>query len=334
MLTNKLNIISAAVPTATKQEAELIAVLKSSDASLKDKWDACRNLALVGTDEAVGTLAGMLGEDERVSHYARYALEPIPSPKVDQALRDALGKVKGTPLVGVIGSIGVRRDAKAVDSLVKFLSDSNPQVAQAAARALGSIGTGGAAEALLRALPDAPEKNQLDVCEGLFRCAEELQANGWVAEAREIYDRLCEIRAPHQVRSAALRGAVLTRGDDGLPMLVKALHGDDFTQVAAAVRTAQEMPGSLVSEVLAAELSKLDADRQIVVIQTLGKRGDSVAVSALVAAAKKGDNNVRIEAIRSLAEIGDDKAAPALKELAKDSDAEVAKAAKESLVVF
>mgnify|MGYP006300550109 CR=1 FL=1 len=142
MLTNKLNVVSAAVPTATNQEAELIAVLKSSDASLKDKWDACRNLALVGTDEAIETLAGMLGEDERVSHYARYALEPIPSPKVDQALRDALGKVKGTPLVGVIGSIGVRRDAKAVDSLVKFLSDNNPQVAQAAARALGSIGTG------------------------------------------------------------------------------------------------------------------------------------------------------------------------------------------------
>ena len=46
---------------------------------------------------------------------ARYALEPIPDPSVDDALRDALGKLKGRLLVGVIGSLGVRRDAKAVD---------------------------------------------------------------------------------------------------------------------------------------------------------------------------------------------------------------------------
>ena len=46
---------------------------------------------------------------------ARYALETIPDPSVDDALRDALGKLKGRPLLGVIGSLGVRRDAKAVD---------------------------------------------------------------------------------------------------------------------------------------------------------------------------------------------------------------------------
>jgi len=334
MITNKLNVVSAAVPTATDQEAKLIAVLKSSDASLKDKADACRNLALVGTEEAVEPLAAMLGEDERVSHIARYALEPIPSPKVDQVLRDALGKVKGTPLVGVIGSIGVRRDAKAVDSLAKFLKNDNPLVAQAAARALGSIGTGDAAEALLDNLSSASSENQLAFCEGLFRCAENLEANGWVAEARGIYDRLRKIRGLHQVRAGALRGAVLTRGNDGLPILLEALHSDDYVMAAAAARIAQEMPGTQVTEVVAAELGKLPTDKKILMIQTLGKRGDSVAVSALMAAAKKGDKNVRIEAIRSLAEIGDAKAAPGLKELAKDSDGDVAKAARESLVVF
>ena len=126
-------------PRPRSQEAKLIAVLKS-DAPRKDKADACRELALIGTKDAVAPLAALLG-DEKLAHMARYALEPIPDPAVDDALRDALGKLKGRPLVGVIGSIGVRRDAKAVEPLSKLLKDTDPDVAQAAARALGRIGT-------------------------------------------------------------------------------------------------------------------------------------------------------------------------------------------------
>ncbi len=81
-------------------EAELIAVLKSN-ASREEKAGACRKLALVGTRASVPALAALLG-DEALGHMARYALEPIPDPAVDAALRDALGKVKGRPLVGVI----------------------------------------------------------------------------------------------------------------------------------------------------------------------------------------------------------------------------------------
>ena len=78
----------------------------------------------------------------------------------------------------------------------------------------------------------------------------------------DIYDRLREVKAPHQVRAAALRGAILTRQTDGLPLLSTALHGDDFTLVLAAVRTAQEMPGSQVTRLLAGELAALPADRK------------------------------------------------------------------------
>ena len=40
---------------------------------------------------------------------------------MDKALREAAGKLQGRLLVGVIGSIGVRRDTKAVSLLAKFL---------------------------------------------------------------------------------------------------------------------------------------------------------------------------------------------------------------------
>src|SRR5664279_4686386 len=129
---------NAPQPSTADQEKKLIAVLKS-DAPEKEKADACRELARVGTKDAVAPLAALL-PDEKLSHMARYGLETIPSPAVDEVLRDAAGKLHGSQLVGVIGSIGVRHDTKAVEILANLLHDSDNDVAQAAARALGKVG--------------------------------------------------------------------------------------------------------------------------------------------------------------------------------------------------
>lgn len=316
-------------PATTDQVNTLIAVLKS-DAPQKEKADACRELARIGTKDAVAPLAALLA-DEKLSHMARYGLETIPDAAVDKALREALTKLRGMPLVGVIGSIGVRRDAGAVKALTGLLHDSDNDVAQAAARALGSIGTKAAAKALLGALPNVLAPNQLAFCEGLLRCSETAVARGDRKEAMAIYDRLRQIQAPQQVRTAALRGAILTRQEDGLPLLAQALHSDDYSQVCAAARTAQEMPGASVTRLLTSELAGLPADRQVLLIQTLAKRGDDAAVPALVAAARSGGKPVRMAAIRALAEIGKPAALPVLLELLGDADREIAQAAQESL---
>ena len=83
-------------PLLTRPQDQLIAVLKS-DATHKEKSDACRELAVIGTKAAVPTLVAML-PDETMSHMARYALETIPDPSVDQAFRAALSQLKGRPL--------------------------------------------------------------------------------------------------------------------------------------------------------------------------------------------------------------------------------------------
>src|ERR1035441_3236263 len=96
-----------AQPTTKEQVAKLCAVL-SSDAPQKDKADACRELARIGTKDAVAPLAALLAY-EQLSHGARYGLETIPDAAVDKALRDAAGKGPGRQFVGVIGSLGDRR---------------------------------------------------------------------------------------------------------------------------------------------------------------------------------------------------------------------------------
>lgn len=196
-------------PAPQEQESQLIAVLKS-DAPQKEKVDACRKLAQVGTKDAVPAMAAILG-DKKLSHMARYGLEPIPSPAVDDALRDALAKLKGPPLVGVIGSIGVRRDAKAVAPLVKMLQDPDPVVVRATARALGKIGTPEAGEALKQTLAKAPDATRLAVADACLGCAEALLAQGNRTQAAAMYDCVGNAELPKHFRVAATRGAILVK---------------------------------------------------------------------------------------------------------------------------
>ena len=318
------------VPATKEQENKLIAVLKS-DAPRKEKADACRLLSIIGTKDAVGPLAALLG-DEELSHMARYGLEPIADSAVDEAFRDALGKLKGRPLVGVIGSVGVRRDAKAVPALANMLGASDADVAQAAARALGSIGTSAAGKALQGTVGKAPAGNQAAFCEGLLRCAERLAVDGRQKEAIAIYDQLREMKAPHQARGGAVRGAILTRGKDGLVLLREYLRSDDYILFSAAAQAAQELPGDkAVTDALTAELNKLVGDSRVLVIKTLGARGDAGALPTLFGLAKSGDKSARLEAIAATAMIGDASAVPVLVEILGDGDRAISSAAQEAL---
>jgi len=319
-------------PATKTQVNKLIAVLQS-DATYKEKADACRQLAVIGTKDSIAPLAALLG-DEKLSHMARYGLEPIPDPAVDDALRSALGELKGRPLVGVIGSIGVRRDAKAVGPLTKMLQDPDTQVAQAAARALGKIGNSASAKAMQGVLPNAPASNKLALCEGLFRCAEALAAKGHRKKAIAIYDQLRRLPAPYQVRVGALRGAILTRQKNGLPLLRQYLRSDDYVLFSAAVQTSQELPGTKVTNVLTAALSQLPNENQILVIETLGKRADPAALSTLFALAKSGTKSVRLAAIRALPEIGHASSVTVLTQLLNDADQQISEAAKESFAAL
>lgn len=313
-----------------EQEAKLIAVL-TSNADATAKSDACRDLARIGTPAAVPALAALLADD-KLAHMARYGLETVPGPAVDDALRAALGKLKGRLLAGVIGSIGVRHDEKAVGALAGLLKDPDAEVAQASARALGMIGTADAAKVLLGMLPVVSATNQLALCEGLFRCAENLAAKGQQDKAITIYDTLRNLKqAPHQVLAGAWRGAILTRQKDGLALLLEAFRGTDPGLVTAAERIAIEMKAAGVSQALGDELAKGSVDRQVLLCNVLGKRGEVVALPALLGLAKAGDKAARVAAIRAATEIGNAKAAVPLIGLLKDPEAVVVQAAATGL---
>jgi len=93
-----------------------LAGLLATDVSRASKDFVCRQLSLIGSAQCVPAVAPLL-TDEKLSHMARYALERIPAPEAVKAMRDSLPKTKGRVKVGVINSLGVRRDVESSDAL-------------------------------------------------------------------------------------------------------------------------------------------------------------------------------------------------------------------------
>lgn len=327
-------LAAPALPLAAQEEAAQLAVLKDPQSTLEQKQVACRSLARIGTAQAVPVLASLLGNPE-LSHMARMALEPIPQPAVDAALRDALGTVKGGPLLGVIGSLGMRGDAQAVPALASLLANPDAEVAGAAARALGRIGTLEAAQALQGSLGTASPRQMQVLCEGLFRCAESLSKKGQAAQAGQIYDKLAAVeQAPHQVRTAAFRGTVLSRGAEGLPLVLRALHDPDFAIFASALRIARDLQDAKLTAALAGELGSLAAERQVLIIEFLGKRGDAACSPALVTLAESSDPAVRIAAVKALTRLAQPSVVAILAKLVLAPEPELASTARLCLASF
>ncbi len=304
-----------------------IATLKNQAAEIKAKFDACRELATFGDKRAVPVLATLL-PDEKLSHMARYALEPIPDASVDAALRDALPRCSGKQLIGVINSIGVRRDAQAVDALAGLLKNADPGVAAAAAYSLGKIGTEAAAKALEAA------GNSPALLEASVICAEGLAKAGQTKPAIAIYDRVRASQAPVVTRSAALRGAILARGNEGIPLLAESLNSPEGYAYATALRVGIELPGEAVTKAIVAELPKLSTDRQAQLIPSLARRRDAAAMPALLPLAKSGPKPVRLAAIAALPEMGQASGVPVLVENFADADKDIVAASQTALAAM
>lgn len=192
---------------ATMDAAGLIAILKDSGASEFQKSKACVRAGELGSAEAVPALAALL-DDEHLSVYARYGLEPISDPAAGEAFRGALTKLKGDRLIGVVNSLGKRRDEKAAPALVKMLGGSDDDLARAAASALGSIGGTSSLKQLQAAIGKTSGLRQMAVVDACLVCAERLLEAGQRDEALAAYDALTGEEIPKAARLAAMEAIV------------------------------------------------------------------------------------------------------------------------------
>jgi HEAT repeat protein len=318
----------AADISKSTNEGELIEALRSADKP--DKAMACKRLAVYGSKQAVPELAKLLA-DEELSSWSRIALEAIPGPEADEALRKALDAVYGRLLVGTINSIGVRRDTAAVEPLVRRLKDQDAEVAAAAAVALGKIGNSAATQALRRSLAGTSGSVRSAVAEGCILCAERLVAQDNHADAAALYDQVRKADVPKQRVVEATRGAILARKSEGIPLLVEHLKSTDRGLFQIALMTARELPGRGVADALAAEVAESTPERAALLLYAIADRRERELPAAVVQAAKSGPHPVRTAAIGVIGRLGDAASVPTLLAIATDNDAELSKSAKAAL---
>ena len=192
-----------ALPIWTMDAPKLVAMLKDPDSTVFQKAIACKKLSIVGGKEAVAPMAALLN-DPHLASYARFGMEPNPDPSVDEAFRAALPKLTGKLQIGVINSIGVRKDAKALDALKALIGHSDPEVAQAAATSVGMIGGLQASQVLQSALGRTKVPVFPVVARAALLCAEGLLATDR-ERGLELYQELTAATMPKPVRLAALR---------------------------------------------------------------------------------------------------------------------------------
>ena len=286
-----------------KRQTELIKTLKSG-APQAEKDLACRELQVIGTEACIDALAAML-TDAKLSHMARYALEPMPYPKAAQAMRGALDKTSGPTKVGLLISLGFRRDAKSTGVLTALLKDKDPAVAGAAAAALGRIGTTEAAKALGSFRGSADKALQVIVAEASLTAAEQLAKNGKQDEAAKICEELQAAKWPTHVRLGAFVGLLGSGGETAVSQAVAAISGKDAAMRSAAISHVSKLKGEGVGKRLASGLDKLPPDAQALLIDALGDLGDAAVLPTVVKAATNTNADVRMAAIKTIGKIGD-----------------------------
>lgn len=327
-----LAVAVGAADSGADKARQALSVLQS-DAPPADKAFACKQLAIWGGPEAIPALAPLLA-DEQLASWARIALEAIPDPASDAVLREAAQRLTGLRLVGVINSIGVRRDRQAVALLTAKLKDPDPEVAAAAAVALGHIGGEPAARALSAALASAagaPESVRSAVAQGAILCAERFLADGQTSPAQALYDAVRRAPVPKPRLLEATRGAILARQADGLGLLLETLRAPDKDLFRIGLRAARELPGQAVTEALAAELPRLPQARQPAVLLAVADRADAAVLPTLAAATRSDSRELRLAALSVLEEKGDVSCVPVLLEAAVSAEADVAASAKAAL---
>ena len=293
--------VSAAVGNPEKTQ-KLIAVLQS-EAPFFDKARACQQLGECGAKEAIPALAALL-TDDKLSAYARSGLEGIADPSAAEALRVALGKVKGTLLAGVINSLGVLRDANAVSALTQLAADPGSGVVKEAWLALGRIATPASIRSLQSALASGPEAFRPDAAAGCLLAAEKQLADGHAETAVALYDAVRQAKVPVSYRIGATRGAILARKSNGVPLLIEQLKSNELPIRNAALHTIREIPSDSLASALNAASETDQPELQVQLLLALMDCHNSQSLPILRAKASSQDAEIRKAALLVLGSTG------------------------------
>ncbi len=303
-LDNFIRVSRASPEALLRLEKNLLAILSSTNATLAGKQYVCEHLSTMGASASVPTLAKMLNNAETVE-MARFALERIPTETALAALRNALPKAEGKTQVGIINSLGQRRDAKSVALFAGLIKSPDAMIAHAAVAALGEIAHAEAAQVLNEAQRNASGTLSQRIAAARLQCAEAFAASGKKNEALLIYLQLNAEPFPAPIRFAALRGQIRTEPENAEGRILSLLKSQSPEAQTMAVRLVAEIPATQNMSAIASALPTLPSLQQQQLITALASRRDETVRNAITQATRSADEEVRVAALQALAQAGE-----------------------------
>ena len=320
------------VDAAQHTEKDLIQTIESN-APVEQKKQACRELWKVGTAKSVPALSALL-DNPKLSHMARYALEPMPCPEAGEALRKALGNTTGELKIGIVNSLGRRQDSDAVGALIPLLQKGDIELVRAVAIALGRIATGPALDALKRFRSDPDKELAPIAADASLRAVQQLLESGRLQAASRICSDLTRGEWPEHVRMAARNGLWKAQPAKAAARLQDALSGNDSTlRGLAAHFLAVSADHGTVAQVAEA-LPDLPPAGQARLLDALGSRRDISGRSTALEALNSDHLTVRLGAVKLLGQSDKAQDVAVLSDLLDAENQRIRQAAASSLRDF
>jgi HEAT repeat protein len=247
------------VPGQLKQVEDKLCGFLESGVSPAAKDAASRELGLIATERSVPALSRLLAHRE-TAEIARRIRERIPGDKADTTLRKALLSSYGDSRIGIINTLAMRGDSRAVPQL-RRLMDAGGVESQAAIMALGSIATPAAVQALKAARNNADARRRSAVSRALLASAERFQERGESCGAAEIYRDLLAVSQQETVTIPALRGLTAAGSPEAMPAITRMLAGENPHAQTAVLQILSQMPGPEITTMIINRLRSLPSER-------------------------------------------------------------------------
>jgi HEAT repeat protein len=320
-------------PKTRAQIARQLAGVLETDATFACKQAVCQHLALAGSGEQVRILAPLLS-DEEMAEPARYALEGIPGSTSVASLAEALSQPGTVNKIGVMNSLGVKRDPAATTALAGILKGADIVEAVAAAANLGKIGGDQAAQALAAELGTPSPTLRRHVPDAYLKCADRFLAEGQAAKAAAMYKKLYAPGDISPSKIPAFHGLVRAEGVSRLPEVMQAIRSFSPQWRAAGLSAVRELPGRQVTRALAEELESQPPETQVLLLACLKDRGDGAAAKDVRRIATSDSVEAKVAAIDALGSIGGASEVLFLAEIAAGDSKRQSDAARASLIAL
>jgi HEAT repeat protein len=284
----------------------------NTDITLEAKEVACKALSIIGTEKCIPKLAPML-LDPNTNDMARFALERIQHKSALDAIRDALIKTKGRSKIGIINSIGFRKDKNAVTLLAAEVNNPDTSITSSAIWALGQIADSNSVQILEKVL-NSNASMKIQTYNALLACAENYRLQKNNEQALNIYMQLWQQNEFPFLRAAAIKGIFAIKGKESQDLILAAINDQQKDVQTAAFELVRSYPD--VEFIKETEARDISAENQVKLISALADRNDKIFFPYILQSLDSSDNYVRIAALRAMITLADSSVIPKVTKIA------------------